>query len=145
MPGFALSTDVIVGFPSETEQQFQETYSLLAGLRFDTVHVAAYSPRSGTMAARELEDTIPATEKKRRLYIVEQLQESIATEINAGLLGETVEVLVEGMKGEKWQGRTRTDKLVFFKDKANRRGQLVPVRIEQTGPWSLQGSLEIER
>ena len=145
VPGVALSTDIIVGFPSETEQQFQETYSLLAGLRFDTVHVAAYSPRSGTMAARELEDTIPATEKKRRLYIVEQLQESIATEINAGLLGETVEVLVEGMKGEKWQGRTRTDKLVFFKDKANRRGQLVPVRIEQTGPWSLQGSLEIER
>jgi tRNA-2-methylthio-N6-dimethylallyladenosine synthase len=145
VPGVALSTDVIVGFPSETEQQFQETYNLLAELKFDTVHVAAYSPRSGTAAARELEDDVPASEKKRRLDMVERLQESIATEINAGLLGKTVEVLVEGRKGGKWQGRTRTDKLVFFKDRENRRGQLVPLRIEQTSPWSLQGSPEIDR
>jgi tRNA-2-methylthio-N6-dimethylallyladenosine synthase len=145
VPGVALSTDVIVGFPSETEQQFMETYNLLAELRFDTVHVAAYSPRSGTAAARELEDNVPATEKKRRLNMVEQLQEGIATEINAGLLGKTVEVFVEGRKAGKWQGRTRTDKLVFFNDSENRRGQLLPVRIEQTSPWSLQGKPEIER
>jgi tRNA-2-methylthio-N6-dimethylallyladenosine synthase len=145
VPVVALSTDVIIGFPSETEQQFMETYNLLTELRFDSVHVAAYSPRSGTAAARELEDNIPAAEKKRRLNMVEQLQEGIATEINAGLLGKTVEVLVECRKGGKWQGRTRTDKLVFFKDSENRRGQLLPVRIEQTSPWSLQGKPEIER
>jgi len=145
VPGVALSTDVIVGFASETEEQFQETYNLLSVLKFDTVHCAAYSPRSGTVAARELEDNVPAAEKKRRLNIVEQLQESIATEINAGLLGKTVEVLVEGRKGGKWQGRTRTDKLVFFQDRDNRRGQLLPVRIEQTSPWSLQGIPDIER
>jgi tRNA-2-methylthio-N6-dimethylallyladenosine synthase len=145
VPGIALSTDVIVGFPSETEQQFQETYNLLAELRFDTVHVAAYSPRSGTAAARELEDNVPAAEKKRRLNMVEQLQEGIATEINAGLLGITVEVLVEGRKGGKWQGRTRTDKLVFFQDRDNRRGQLLPVRIDKTSAWSLQGIPDIKR
>jgi tRNA-2-methylthio-N6-dimethylallyladenosine synthase len=77
--------------------------------------------------------------------MVEQLQEGIATEINAGLLGKTVEVFVEGRKAGKWQGRTRTDKLVFFNDSENRRGQLLPVRIEQTSPWSLQGKPEIER
>jgi tRNA-2-methylthio-N6-dimethylallyladenosine synthase len=139
VPGVALSTDVIVGFPSETEAQFTETYGLLADLRFDTVHSAAYSPRPGTYAARELDDDVPADEKKRRLAMVEDLQERIAADINAGLVGRTVEVLVEGRKGGKWQGRTRTDKLVFFTGGEDCIGQLVPVRIHHAGAWSLQG------
>ncbi len=142
IPGVALSTDVIVGFPSESEEQFQQTYDLLAELRFDTVHVAAYSPREGTTAATELEDNVPAVEKKRRLNEIEQLQEKIATEINARLSGKTVEVLVEGRKGDKWQGRTRTDKLVFFRDNDDCRGQLMSIKINQTSPWSLQGTVE---
>jgi len=145
IPEVALSTDVIVGFPSESEEQFQQTYDLLGELRFDTVHVAAYSPRAGTKAARELEDDIPVVEKKRRLSEIEQLQERIATEINTGLLGSTVEILVEGRKGDKWQGRTRTDKLVFFRDNNNCRGQLMPVKIKQTSPWSLQGTVEAKQ
>jgi len=145
VPGVALSTDVIVGFPSETEPQFQETYDLLAELRFDTVHIAAYSPRSGTAAARELEDNVPAAEKKRRLDQIERLQERIATEINACLLGKTVEVLVEDRKGDKWQGRTRSDKLVFFNSEDDCRGWLLPVIIERTSPWSLQGRPDIEQ
>ena len=127
IPGIALSTDVIVGFPSESQQQFQQTYDLLSELRFDTVHVAAYSPRPGTTAARELEDDVPINEKKRRLNEIEQLQESIATEINAQLLGKTAEVLVEGKKGGKWQGRTRSDKLVFFTYDNDCPGQLMPI------------------
>ena len=142
IPGVALSTDVIVGFPAESEQQFMDTFNLLADLKFDTVHVAAYSPRPGTIAARELEDNIPVAEKKRRLNMVEQLQESIATEINARLLGRTVEILVEGKNKGKWQGRTRSGKLVFFGDNGDYTGQLVNVRIEKTGPWSLQGRIE---
>jgi len=142
IPGIALSTDVIVGFPSESEAQFQQTFDLLSELRFDTVHVAAYSPRPGTLAARELEDDIPLTEKKRRLNMIEQLQEGIATEINARLLGQTVEVLVEARKKGKWQGRTRSDKLVFFSDRDSYAGQLVNIRIGQTSPWSLQGKVE---
>jgi tRNA-2-methylthio-N6-dimethylallyladenosine synthase len=140
--GVALSTDVIVGFPSETEQQFQETFNLLSELRFDTVHVAAYSPRSGTIAARKFDDNVPAAEKKRRLYKIEQLQEGIAAEINARLLGKTVEILVEGRKKGKWQGRTQSGKLVFVSDNNNCLGRLMKVRIEKTSPWSLQGRVE---
>ncbi len=142
IPGVALSTDVIVGFPSESEEQFQQTSNLLSEIRFDVIHVAAYSPRPRTTAARELEDNIPPAEKSRRLNIIEQLQENIAAEINAQLLGKTVEILVEGRKKGKWQGRTRSGKLVFFSDNGDRLGQLVNIKIEKTSPWSLQGKIE---
>jgi len=141
IPDIALSTDVIVGFPGESESQFQRTVALLSELRFDTVHVAAYSPRPGTTAAREYEDNIPATSKKRRLDTIEQLQQKIATEINARLQGETVEVLVEGSRKGKWHGRTRSGKLVFFTSNGDLLGQLVKTRIVKTSPWSLQGEL----
>ena len=143
IPGVALSTDVIVGFPSETESQFQQTFSLLSELRFDTVHVAAYSPRPGTIASKKFKDNVPPAEKRGRLNKIEQLQESIAAEINAQLLGKTVEVLVEGKKMGKWQGRTRTGKLVFFSNSGDYLGQLVKIRIEKTSPWALQGKVEI--
>jgi tRNA-2-methylthio-N6-dimethylallyladenosine synthase len=141
IPGAALSTDVIVGFPSETDEQFRQTFDLLAEARFDTVHVAAYSPRTGTIASKEFEDNVPLDEKRERLHKIEQLQEGIATEINQKLLGKTVEVLVEGRKKGKWQGRTRTGKLVFFSDSNDCLRQLVNIRIEKTSPWSLQGEL----
>jgi len=142
VPGVALSTDVIVGFPAETENQFQQTLDLLSEIKFDTVHIAAYSPRTGTAAARELEDDIQSTEKKERLNKVEQLQEKIQTEINARLTGRTLEILVEGRKKGKWYGRTRTDKLVFFSSSDNYLGQLINVKISKTSPWSLQGKIE---
>lgn len=141
LPHVALSTDVIVGFPGESEEQFQRTYDLLSELRFDTVHVAAYSPRPGTIASRKFEDDVPAAEKRRRREMVESLQEAIATEINRKLLGQTVEILVEGRKKGKWQGRTRTNKLVFFSDEADPLGELVKVKVGKTSPWSLQGRL----
>jgi len=141
LPHIAMSTDVIVGFPGESDGQFRKTYDLLRELRFDTVHVACYSPRLGTIAARRLEDNVPAEEKVRRRKEIEKLQEGIATETNSQLLGQTVEVLVEGRKKGKWWGRTRTDKLVFFEDEADCMGQLVKVKIEKTSPWSLRGSL----
>ncbi|UCC15975.1 MAG: MiaB/RimO family radical SAM methylthiotransferase [Dehalococcoidales bacterium] len=141
IPTIALSTDVIVGFPSESEQQFRNTFDLLADIRFDTVHIAAYSPREGTIAARDLEDDVTDDEKKYRLNMLEELQEKIATEINAELLGKTVEILVEGRKKGKWQGRTRSDKLVFFRDNENHLGKLVTIEINKTSPWSLQGKI----
>ena len=142
IPGVALSTDVIVGFPSETEAQFQETYDLLSAMRFDKVHVAAYSPRPGTVAAQKFADNVPLAEKKERLRKVEKLQKQISAENNAQLLGKTVEILVEGSKNGKWQGRTRGGKLVFFEEAGNYLGRLAKVRIEKTSPWALQGSLE---
>ena len=141
IPAVALSTDVIVGFPSESAYQFQQTADLLSEIKFDTVHVAAYSPRSGTIASRELRDNVPTAEKKERLNTIERLQERIATEINAQLLDKTVEILVEGKVKDKWQGRTRSDKLVFFNDDSDCMGQLINIRINKTSPWSLQGNV----
>jgi len=138
IPDVALATDVIVGFPGETEKQFMNTYDLLQEIRFDVVHVAAYSPRPGT-AANRLPDDVPPQEKERRRQAIEELQGQIAAEINARLLGRTVEVLVEEKHRGQWRGRTRTNKLVFFGDEGDWRGKLAQVRITWTGPWSMQG------
>jgi tRNA-2-methylthio-N6-dimethylallyladenosine synthase len=142
IPGIALSTDVIVGFPGETDVQFENTYALLAEIRFDMVHTAAYSPRTGTLAAREMPDDVPAKIKKDRLEKIEKLQAQIAGEINAGLRDKTVEVLVEGQEKERWSGRTRTDKVVFFRAEGDCTGKAVQVKINRTSPWSLSGTLE---
>ena len=139
IPTVALATEIIVGFPGETEEQFQRTIDLLSDIRFDTVHVAAYSARPGTLAAKRLKDNVSLSEKRRRLQEVEELQEKIASEINAQLLGHTLEVLVEGKKKGKWYGRTSTDKLVFFEKGADCLGQLVNIEITKTSPWALQG------
>jgi tRNA-2-methylthio-N6-dimethylallyladenosine synthase len=142
MPGVGLATDIIVGFPGETEAQFQSTYRLLEDLRFDTVHVAAYSPRAGTPADR-LPDDVPPEERERRRKSVDDLQKRIVAEINAQFLGQAVEVLVEERHRGKWRGRIRTNKLVFFDvDGKDWRGKLPRVRITWTGPWSMQGEVE---
>jgi len=141
IPQISLSTDVIVGFPRETEEQFEHTLSLLKELRFDVVHVAAYSPRPGTIACRDYEDNVPPEVKKWRFKKVEDLQASIAGEINSQLQNKVMEVLVEGKKKGKWYGRTRSNKLVFFEHDAQWLGQLVEVKISKTSPWALQGQL----
>ena len=141
IPDVGLVSDIIVGFPSETEAQFQQTVNLLTEVKFDTVHLAAYSPRPGTIAAREMVDDVSADDKKRRLTLLESLQENIVTEINAKLKGKTIEILVEGKQKGKWCGRTSTDKLVFFSDNVNYLGKLVNLRIDLTSPWSLQGTI----
>jgi len=107
VPGASLSTDVIVGFCGETDPQFQRTLDLLAQIRFDKVHVAAYSPRPGTIAWRHLQDDVPREEKMRRLHAVEALQQRIATEINRALVGTVQEVLIENV-GRGLQTPTKT-------------------------------------
>ena len=163
LPGTAINTDIIVGFPGESEGAFQGTYDLLAELRLDKAHIAKYSPRPGTVSARRLADDLTSQEKERRRRTLDELQQSIVTEINGRLLGQTVEVLVEGMRKGKWYGRTRANKLVFFEngdsdrrrtgDSASKepvlnltkdddwRGRLAPVQITWTGPWSMQGQI----
>jgi tRNA-2-methylthio-N6-dimethylallyladenosine synthase len=138
IPDVALSTDVIVGFPDESDVQFKQTLAMLEEILFDTVHVATYSPRSGTIASQEQEDNIPPDIKKERLNKVEEMQTKIATDINSRLTGKTVEVLVEGKKGGKWYGRTRSNKLVFFESGDDCLGRLVDVTIVKTSPWALQ-------
>jgi len=145
IPGVALSTDVIVGFPGETEAQFRATLNLLSELKFATVHIAAYSTREGTIAARELADDVPPEVKKARREEAEGLQERIQTELNARLLNSVVEILVEGRRRGRWYGRTRSDKLVFFSGSTDYLGRLVSVRIDKTSPWALQGKIETGR
>ena len=141
IPQVSLSTDIIVGFPGETEEQFDNTFSLLQDIKFDLIHVAAYTPRPGTIAWRKYEDNVPPEVKKRRLNTIEDLQASVAGEINSQLQGKAVEVLVEGKKKGKWYGRTRTNKLVFFADSNECLGQLVTVEVGKASPWALQGTV----
>lgn len=145
VPDSSMSTDIIVGFCGETEAQFQRTLDVLAEVRFDKVHVAAYSTRPGTYAWKRMDDDVPQEEKMRRLHAVEELQERIATEINATFIDTVQQTLVEGIKtgddGAVYTGRNRANKLVHFRS-TNRLptiGDLVDVRITKTTPWSLQG------
>lgn len=140
LPRASIATDVIAGFPGETAAQFEETYHLLEELRLDMAHIAAYSPRPGTASARWADD-VPPEEKERRRRALESLQERVVGEINARLLGQAVEVLVEEKHRGRWKGRTRTNKLVFFEDSADWRGRLAQVKITWTGPWSLIGEI----
>ncbi len=138
VPDIAITTDVIVGFPGESRRQFENTLKLMEEIRFDGAHIAAYSPRAGTAAARFTDDVSPA-EKKYRLRLAEDLQAGICARINAGLIGRKTEVLVEGRKKGKWYGRTGTDKLAFFTHDDNWLGRLVTLNIERASAWSLTG------
>jgi tRNA-2-methylthio-N6-dimethylallyladenosine synthase len=141
IPGVAISTDVIVGFPGESEAAFKGTLQLLRDIEFDTVHVAAYSPRPGTIASREYKDDVSPDEKKKRLRAVEGLEREVATRKNAELLGTEVEILIEDNIDGHWMGRTRTGKKVFFEGQGDLLGSMVICRIDKTSPWSLHGIL----
>lgn len=142
IPGVSIATDIIVGFPGETEQQFMGTYSLLESLKLDVAHVAMYSPRPNTSSASRLPDDIPQEEKERRRAAVDSLQERVLGEINAKYLGTPLQVLVEDEHKGRWKGRSRNNKLVFFEDSAeNWIGRTATVRIRWAGPWSMIGEL----
>lgn len=141
IPGVSIGTDIIVGFPGESEEAFDQTYQLLKDLRLDVAHLARYSPRPNTYSAKLLPDDVPAEEKMRRFRLLEGLQEDVVGEINQQFLGQTQEVLFEGKSKNKWRGRTPTNRLVFVKSEENLLGQLRDVNISWTGPWSLQGDL----
>ncbi len=141
VPQVSINTDIIVGFPGESAAQFQRTYNLLAELRLDKAHLARYSPRPHTLSARKMPDDVSDAEKKRRHRALEELQAGILAEINARWLGRRVPVLVEERSKGRWRGRTPQNRLVFFEDEADRRGQVVDIEVTWTGPWSLQGRL----
>jgi tRNA-2-methylthio-N6-dimethylallyladenosine synthase len=141
IPDCSIATDIIVGFPGETEEQFMETYRVLSDLRLDVAHLARYSPREGTVSARRMDDDVPDEEKRRRFHLLEDLQEGIVGEINAKYLGENVEVLFEEKVKGRWKGRTPTNKLVFVESDEDLRGKIERVTVTWTGPWSMQASL----
>ncbi len=140
--GVSIATDVIVGFPGETKEYFQSSYNLLDELKLDVVHLARYSIRPGTVAARKMEDDVPEDEKWRRFRLVEDLQERIAADINRRYLDGKAEVLFEGQQKGRWRGRTPTNKLVFVESEQSLLGRIEEVIITWTGPWSMQGRLQ---
>jgi tRNA-2-methylthio-N6-dimethylallyladenosine synthase len=144
IPDCSIATDIIVGFPGETEAQFMQTWQVLADLKLDVAHLARYSMREGTVATRRMADDVTDEEKIRRFRELETLQEKVATEINTRYQGQTVPVLFEEKVKGRWRGRTPTNKLVFVETDENLRGCVVPVQITWTGPWSMQARLALE-
>ena len=144
MPGVSIGTDIIVGFPGESEAAFEQTYKLLEDLRMDVAHLARYSPRPGTYSERLLPDDVSEEEKMRRFRALETLQKRIVGEINARFLNQTVPVLFEGRAKGKWRGRSPHNRLVFVESKDVLLGQVRNVHIDWTGPWSLLGTLTEE-
>ncbi len=141
MPEVSIGTDIIVGFPGESEAAFEETYKLLADLKMDVAHLARYSPRPGTYSERLLGDDVPEEEKMRRFRELEKLQKQIVGDINKRFLNQRVPVLFEGRAKGKWRGRSPHNRLVFVESTENLLGQIRDVHIDWTGPWSLLGSL----
>lgn len=151
LPGIAISTDIIVGFPGETDNDFNETMHAIEKVRFDNVFIFLYSKREGTPAAK-MENHIDENIKKERFNRLTSLQNSISLEINKSLEGTNVEVLVEGysVADEKvLTGRTRTNKTVNIKCDPNVlsideiKGKLVKVQITNAKTWTLNGKLII--
>ncbi|MCD4643832.1 dimethylallyladenosine tRNA methylthiotransferase [Bacillus mycoides] len=143
IPNAVLTTDIIVGFPNETDEQFEETMSLYREVGFDTAFTFIYSPREGTPAAK-MQDNVPMEVKKERLQRLNTLVNEYAVNKNKRYIGQIVEVLVEGESKnnpEVLAGYTRTNKLVNFVASKSLIGQLVKVKITEAKTWSLNGEL----
>lgn len=141
LPDCSIATDIIVGFPGETDEQFMQTYRVLSDLKLDSAHLARYSVRAGTVATRRMDDNVTDEEKMRRFRMLEELQEQIVGEINKKYLGQQVDVLFEEKVKGRWRGRTPTNKLVFVESEDDLRGKVLPVTVTWTGPWSMQAAL----
>ena len=143
IPGVTLATDIIVGFPGETADQFMHTLDLLEEIRFDKVHVAAYSPRPGTVAAAWPDD-VPHEEKMMRLHAVENLQERDRARAKPRHVGEEVEFLVEGASAASGSGphpRQQNRLLPRWKPHQRPHRSTGHCQSRGSGPWSMQGSL----
>ena len=145
LPGVCLSTDVIVGFPGETEQDYKATLELMDRVRFDSAFMFKYSPREGTVAYREIADTVSEDEKGLRLEAVIEQQIRISADINRTYLGKTLEVLVEGDSrkgGGQAVGKSDGFKTVVFPRESAETNQFVKVRITGSTSHTLLGHVE---
>ncbi len=137
----SLTTDIIVGFPGETDEDFNETLDLIEKVRFDFAYTFIYSKRKGTPAA-EISNQISETVKNERFQKLLKIQNIISRELNQKLLGTEQEILVEGLSrnnDEMLTGRTQTNKIVNFAGKQSQIGKIVKVKIEKIQTWSLEG------
>ena len=143
LPEVSLTTDLIVGFPGETDEDFEELLAFLKEIRYDAAYTFIYSKRSGTPAA-EMEDQVPEDVKKARLQRLMEVQNEISLEINQSMLGKTLEVMVEGpSKNDEnvWMGHTRSNKIVLFPHGQEKEGDFVQVKITSPQTWVLKGEV----
>lgn len=143
IPEASVSTDFIVGFPGESEEDFEKTIELVKELQFDMAYTFIYSPRSGTPAARR-DDQIDDEVKKERLNRLMDLQNRISYEKNQKLIGTTQEILVTGPSNndpEVYEGRTSANKICFIDKREDLVGELVKVKVESAKSWTLEGSV----
>jgi len=139
----AITSDIIVGFPGETEEDFQQTLDLVRRCRFDMAFTFSYSTRPGT-AAEKMEDKVESEVKNERLQRLMKVQNEISKEKNEKLIDEVVEVLVEGESKnnpDTFSGYTDTNKLVIIPARPGLQGKIVPVKITEAGSWTLYGEL----
>ena len=141
LPNSTITTDLIVGFPGEKEEDFEDSIDVLKKVRFDKVHVAAYSERKGTYAFRKIDDNIPVNIKRLRLNIVNKLQEEIQLELNNKYLNSVYKILIDGKSKDRFYGRTLGDKLVYINDiNSSDLGNIIETEINEASPYSLSGS-----
>lgn len=143
VPGITMSTDIIVGFPGETEEDFAETLDLVSKARYDSAFTFLYSIRKGT-PAEKYEDQIPEEVKHERFNRLVELMNGISAEKNAAYVGTVQQVLVEGPSktGSKtFAGRTDGFKLVNFRNETDMTGKLVDVKITKSNTFSLEGEI----
>jgi tRNA-2-methylthio-N6-dimethylallyladenosine synthase len=146
IPDVVLTTDIIVGFPGETEEQFEDTMSLVREVKFDMAFTFIYSPREGTPAAA-MEDNVPEEVKRARLQRLNQLMNELSLQSNAKLRNQVVEVLVEGeskTNPDVLSGRTRSNKLVHFRGSKELIGTFTHVKITEPQTWVIYGELAAE-
>ena len=143
VPDISLTTDIIVGFPGETEEDFEDTIDVVNTCKYDSAYTFIFSPRIGTPAAK-MKDKISLEEKEQRLYRLNELVNQYSKEANEKYLGKVVPVLVEGMSGnnkDMVMGYTDTQKLVNVKANKDTIGKIVPVKITEVRTWSLNGEI----
>ena len=140
MPELVLTSDVIVGFPGETEEEFEDTIKLIERVRYDALFTFIYSPRKGTPAA-EMPDPTPKAEKNRRFDRLVETQNRISEEIHRAYVGRTLRVLVDGREEDKLTARTEGGRLVRFDGPDSLIGQFAYVEITGNTTWSLIGQL----
>ncbi len=140
-PAIALGTDIIVGFPGETEKQFQDTLTFYQTMDFDICYTAKYSPRSGTVASK-MKDNVPWSEKKKRWFAIQKLMEQITYRKNQKYVGKTVSVLIDKKIKNVYEGNSTEMKRVQFAGTGNYVGKIVDVIIERAGIWMLYGKIK---
>ena len=140
MPELVLTSDVIVGFPGETEEEFEETISLIENVRYDALFTFIFSPRHGTPAA-SMEDLTPKEEKNRRFDKLCAVQNRISEEIHTAYIGKTMRCLVDGVDGDQLTSRTEGGRLVRFRGDADLIGTYQHITITGSTTWSLTGEL----